>query len=351
MRCRHHAGDRRERACVPRPRPRGEQADRVGMAGVCKQFGGGRLLDDPAGVHHGHVVAGLGHHAEIVRDQQDRGAEPRAQVGQQIKNLRLDRDVERRRGLVGDHEIGLTGQRHRDHHPLPHSAGELVRILVEPALGVGHAHEPEHLQGPGPGGRRGDVAMQRHRLGDLGADREHGIQARHRLLEDHPDPAAADLPQGRLRQRHEIVGAAVAVEENSARLDHAGRRHEPQDRHRRHALAAAALSHEPERLPALDRQRHPIDGRHAAGRRMKRSHEILDVKQGHFVWRHSARPLGSPRREPKGIRVVCREWQPHSRRFRSGHCDSWEARGVSRREFAPRCRATGASSRLAPRAS
>ena len=43
---------------------------------------GGGLLDDPPRVHHRHVVAGLGDHAEVVGDQQDRGAEASAKVGE-----------------------------------------------------------------------------------------------------------------------------------------------------------------------------------------------------------------------------------------------------------------------------
>jgi len=39
------------------------------------------------------------------------------------------------------------------------------------------------------------VEMRLERLSDLPPDREHGVQARHRILEDHRDVLAADLPQ------------------------------------------------------------------------------------------------------------------------------------------------------------
>jgi hypothetical protein len=51
----------------------------------------------------------------------------------QLQNLRLDRHVERRRGLVGDEELRLTGERHGDHDALAHAAGELVRVIVDAA--------------------------------------------------------------------------------------------------------------------------------------------------------------------------------------------------------------------------
>ena len=64
----------------------------------------------------------------------------------QLEHLRLDRDVERRRRLVGDQELGIAGERHGDHHALAHPAGELVRIGVDAARRVGDADELEQLQ-------------------------------------------------------------------------------------------------------------------------------------------------------------------------------------------------------------
>ena len=53
-----------------------------------------------------------------------------------VEDLRLRRHVERRRRLVGDQQVGIVDQRHRDHHALAHAAGELVRVVVDPALGA-----------------------------------------------------------------------------------------------------------------------------------------------------------------------------------------------------------------------
>ena len=54
-----------------------------------------------------------------------------AQRAHQLEDLRLDGDVERGGGLVGDQEPRVAGERHRDHHALAHAARELVRIVVE----------------------------------------------------------------------------------------------------------------------------------------------------------------------------------------------------------------------------
>ena len=58
---------------------------------------------------------------------------------QEIEDLRLDRHVERGRRLVGDQELGPAGERHRDHHPLAHAAGELVRKGARAPLRIGNA--------------------------------------------------------------------------------------------------------------------------------------------------------------------------------------------------------------------
>ena len=64
------------------------------------------LLGHLAGVHHGDPVARLGDDAQVVRDEEERGAEVALEVGEDAQDLGLDEDVERRRRLVGDHERG-----------------------------------------------------------------------------------------------------------------------------------------------------------------------------------------------------------------------------------------------------
>ena len=55
------------------------------------------------------------------------------------QDLRLHGDVERGGRLVGDQQVRLVGERHRDHDALALPAGELMRIAREPAFRVGNA--------------------------------------------------------------------------------------------------------------------------------------------------------------------------------------------------------------------
>ena len=67
---------------------------------------------------------------------------------EQLQDLRLGGDVERGRRLVGDQQLRLVGERHRDHRPLAHPAGELVRVVVDPARGLGHADQRRAARSP-----------------------------------------------------------------------------------------------------------------------------------------------------------------------------------------------------------
>ena len=67
-------------------------------------------------------------------------------LSHQLEDLRLRRHVERRRRLVGDQQVGVVDERHRDHHALAHAARELVRVVVDPALGARDADRLQQLE-------------------------------------------------------------------------------------------------------------------------------------------------------------------------------------------------------------
>ena len=153
-------GDRHELLVARRvqPRDRGQQAPRVGMLGRREDRVGVGLLDDPAGVHDRDLVGHLGHHAEVVGDDDDGGVELALQPLDQLEDLRLDGHVERGRRLVGDQQLRVVGQRHRDHRALAHAARELVRVGVGALARLRDADQREHLDRAVPGLRLRDVA-------------------------------------------------------------------------------------------------------------------------------------------------------------------------------------------------
>ncbi|KAG1438618.1 hypothetical protein G6F55_013908 [Rhizopus delemar] len=93
-----------------------------------------------AGVHHGHVVGQTGHNGQIMRDPDQAGAVLLRQLLHFGQDLRLDGDVQRGAGLVGDKQFRAAHQRHRDHHALPLAAGQAARIDVIERGWIRQAH-------------------------------------------------------------------------------------------------------------------------------------------------------------------------------------------------------------------
>ena len=143
----------------------------------------------------------------------------RCRSRKQFEDLRLDGHVERGRRLVCDQDVRLAGQRHGDHHALAHAAGELMGVFAQTLRRRRDAHlfqEPERAPFYRFIGQVGLV--QGEGLGELAANAVHGVQRRHRFLEDHRDAIAADLAHPRGRQ----VRQAFALEPDVAALDAPG---------------------------------------------------------------------------------------------------------------------------------
>ena len=65
-------------------------------------------FDDLTELHHRDTVCDARDHRKVVADEQQRGA-LRLEVGEQVKNLRLNGDIKRRRRFVGDQQWRVRG--------------------------------------------------------------------------------------------------------------------------------------------------------------------------------------------------------------------------------------------------
>ena len=83
-----------------------QQAERVRVARRAEELLRRAGLHEHARVHHVHALAHARDDAEVVRDQDQRRVLLRDELAQQVEDLRLDRDVERGRRLVGDQSFG-----------------------------------------------------------------------------------------------------------------------------------------------------------------------------------------------------------------------------------------------------
>src|SRR5262245_66401484 len=84
-------------------------------------------LDDLAEIHDGNPMGHVLDDGEIMADEEERKAELALQILQQVHDLRLDGNIERRDRLVAHDEIGFSRERARNGGALAPSAGALVR--------------------------------------------------------------------------------------------------------------------------------------------------------------------------------------------------------------------------------
>ena len=100
----------------------------------------------PAGLHHFATehdhgpVRDFGNDTHVMGDEKDGHPLLVLQRLDEIEDLALDGHVQRRRRLVGNEQLRLRRQGHRDHHALAHASRELVRKLVVPILRVRDSH-------------------------------------------------------------------------------------------------------------------------------------------------------------------------------------------------------------------
>ena len=183
-----------------------------------------------------------------MADHQDRRAPLGAQIAHQLDDFRLHGHVERGGRLVGDQEVRTACERDGDHHALTHAAGQLVRVIVHAPLRRGDADARQRLDRELVGFPPALALVQHEHLGDLPAHRRDRVQRRHRLLEDHGDAIAAQLP---LLGRGKVLDLP-ALKPDGAAADPQRLPQQADQGERRDALAAAGFADQAECLAAID---------------------------------------------------------------------------------------------------
>ena len=129
-----------------------------------------RFLDNLAGIHDTDAMRHLRHDAQVVRNQQHTHAALGLKTAQQVEDLRLNSDVERRRRLVGNQQFRVSRQRDGDHHALFHAAGELEREFAQTALCVGDSHGVQQFKRPSARYLASHSSMAFQHFGNLPSD-------------------------------------------------------------------------------------------------------------------------------------------------------------------------------------
>ena len=240
----------------------GEECFGVGVARVGKELMHLCALYDAAAVHDDDAVAMLGDEAEVVRDEDGRGAHVFFELAQEGKDLLLHGDVQRGGGLICNDEFGAAGQGNGNDNALAHTAGEGHGVLVDAGLGVGDMDVAEHFYGFSQGGLAGEAAVEHEGFCDLVADAVHGVEGAEGLLKDDTDLTAAQLAQA-------VVGHfenVFTIKHDAPAQDFGGRLgQQAYKAHGGDAFTAAAFSHNAYAFAAGDIKADIIYGAHGAG--------------------------------------------------------------------------------------
>src|SRR5215831_2000911 len=88
-------------------------------------------LHDPTQIEHENAVADVAHHRKVVGYENQGQAEFALQIHQQIDDLGLDRDVERRDGLVADDQLRFQDHGASDPDALALPTGKFVWVAID----------------------------------------------------------------------------------------------------------------------------------------------------------------------------------------------------------------------------
>ena len=167
----------------------GPQQPGVLLLGVIEHACVAAALDDAAAVEHDDIVGDLADHGEVVADQQVRDAGLLADVGEQVEDLGLDRDIERGDALVEDDQLRFGGEGAGDGDSLTLATGQGAGQRVE-LSGVEADHRAELVDPVCPIGLGDHRTMQAKHLVDGVESALARVEARIRVLEDDLDLAA-----------------------------------------------------------------------------------------------------------------------------------------------------------------
>ena len=203
----------------------------------------------------------------------------------QLEDLRLRRDVQRRRRLVGDDQIGVVDQRHGDHHPLAHAARELVRVVGKSLLGTWDADVLERLDRAARASLRVTSRCARtassscHPIDLTGLS---DVIGSWKII-------AISSPRNRLSFALLAPISSVPSKSRRALRHRVARLVQTHHGQARDALPRSRLTDDPERRAPLDRERDAVDRLHDAVVGAKLGAEVLDLEQRHQL----SRILGS----------------------------------------------------------
>ena len=175
----------------------GKESFGVRVLGMVQDLVGVPFFDYRTVVHHSHLVGNLGNNAEVVGDEYDAHVVFLLKGAEEVENGFLDSDIKGGGGFVGDEQVGVADECHRNHDALFLPAADFMGVaavylfrsrkhdLLEQLYGALARLLPRHL-----------FVRQQHFF-NLFAASLHRVEAGHGLLENHCSPPCHIGPMAR----------------------------------------------------------------------------------------------------------------------------------------------------------
>ena len=207
-------------------------------------------------------------------DEHHGGAALLADVFKQHDDLRLDRHVQRRGGLVGHDQLGLSRQRQRNHHTLAHAARELVRVVLKPLGCGGNAGVLQQGNCTFAGLLAAHRQMRQNSFSDLRTDRIQRVKRRQRVLKNRTNAPPADMAHGIKTQ----VVNALALQQNLAPGNAPRRLQQANDGSTGERFARTRFTHHAQNFARRDVERDVVNGPQGAVAAGELDNEVFDLK-------------------------------------------------------------------------
>ena len=246
------------------------------MAALVEDFLSSTELNGAAGVHNHDLIGHIGDNTQVMGNHDDGVAVLLLHLLHELDNLSLNGNVQSRRGLVGNQDIGIAGKSHSNHDALTHTARELVRILIDALLGLGNTNEVQKLGGTLERLLLGVAAVQTKTLAHLLADLIDRVQGGHRILEDHRDVVTANVLHlflGHLEDRTTAIANVAALDLSRRHRD------KTHDGHGGHGLTGAGLTDDAQGLAAIERVGDTVDSANNAILGVEIHLKVIDLEQ------------------------------------------------------------------------
>jgi hypothetical protein len=179
---------------------------------VCRgaeYLSGWTLLNDFAGVHHGHPIGAAGNDIQIVADHEHRQVPCRNELAEQVHDSRLGWRIEPGRRFISNEKRRITSEAQREHYALPEAARQLVRVVAGALRWLRYVYGVQQVEHALIGIPPGHDAVRHQRFADLITNREDRIECRGGVLRHEGDLATANLLHRRVVQSGQIAGPPV----------------------------------------------------------------------------------------------------------------------------------------------